>query len=288
VAYTEIHLRDPLFHYTSVEAFQAIASTGKMRFSRSDQTNDPFEVVLVRDVLTEFLTCMLESEKDRERIASWRRVLHSFNAVSDPRKFFISCWSKRSDSLPMWRLYAAEGKGLVFGLRPRAFSGLDCRLTEVSYFDGKEGIFEHIRSYTKKAFGEHLDIKADTEGVPFVVRLVEATLSTKRKEWDYENEFRLSFSYNEEKYDSIREYVNPEIFERMRKFELTRSSKFDDPQYLFQDFGKRTKLGIDRTGSIAEVHLGPFCEWSVDEASTYLEELGYTNFEVNQTKVCWR
>lgn len=288
MAYSEFSFDSPLFHYTSIEAFKAIANSGQMRFSRADQTNDPFEVVFVRRSLLRHLDFILEKAKTDGDRSFWNHVRNSYEKVSDPRKFFLCCWSTRHDSIAMWRLYSQEGKGVVFGLRPRAFSGFDCRLSRIRYVDDEAAIPKLIQESASKAKDDFYSFETEPQGLALAVRLVEATLNTKRKEWDYENEVRLSFAFNEEKYASIKEEVDEQVFSRFQALEPTAAQSETERQYVFQEFGKRNSNGIDRSGAIAELILGPNCDWSVEEATQYLSGLGYENFRVKESKLLWR
>ncbi|MEP3633678.1 MAG: DUF2971 domain-containing protein [Shimia thalassica] len=288
VAFSEFVFDKPLFHYTSTESFKIIAESGQMRFSRADQTNDPFEVQFVRKVLLDHLSCLHESAKTERDRLFWKQILNSYEQVSEPRRLYLCCWSTRQDSIAMWRLYGKEGKGVVFGLRPRAFSSFDCRLAQVEYLSGETEISDLVAKYAAKANSDYYGLNNAPEGLALAVRLLEVTINTKRKEWDYESEVRLSFSFNEERYDSIKEEVEEILYNRFQSLEPTVASKEVEKQYVFQEFGKLTKDGVDRSGAIVELILGPKCDWSLDEASHFLSDLGYKKFCVREADITWR
>lgn len=288
MAYTEFTFRKPLYHYTNVDAFRAIASSGQMRFSRADQTNDPYEVIFVRNVILNFLKHMLENATNSKSAHFFQGILSSYEAVSDPARMYVACWTQRANSIPMWRLYANEGRGLIFSLRPRAFSGFQCRLSEVNYLEGETGIIDHVRSYVKKSHGETLGTTANTENIPLLVRMIEATMNTKKIEWDYEDEVRLIFSYDEGRYSSIEEFIDPLSFAELQKYAPNAVDTSEERQYVFQDFGKRTATGVERSGAISEVILGPNCEWTREDAVEFLSSLGYENYSVVRSSIEWR
>lgn len=288
LAYSELNLNQSLYHYTSAEAFKVIAETGQMRLSRADQTNDPFEFVLVRDFVIGFLDAMANDSAEMNDKIFWTRLLTSYRTVSSPESFYISCFSLRKDSIPMWRLYAGEGEGIVFGLRQRAFSAFDARLTRVDYLKDFEPLFDHILEYTRKSNGEYIDAPIDTDGVPLVVRLLEATVSSKKAHWDYEEEIRLGFSYNADQYEPIKEHVDEAIFDRLSRYKPTDIELSEDRQFLFQSFGLRKNKTVDRSKAIECLILGPSCKWSPEEANDFLLDQGYQNFEVLRSDVVWR
>lgn len=288
MAYTELKLTDPLFHFTNVEAFKTIASSGQVRFSRADQTNDPFEVVWVRNSVRDFLSYMIKNDDADGSRDFWEAISHSYDEVSDPKRFFLSCWTRKVFSIPMWRLYAAEGSGVAFSLRPRAFDAFDCRLIQVEYLKDGVPTLDHLQKYASRAANEFLDLKADVRHVPLTVRLIEATLATKQSQWEYEDEFRLSYSHNEGHYESIKEHIDTTLFERFSQYSPSEAAANADRQFLFQNFGKRTGDKIDRSGSLAELVLGARCHWNKEEAMKFLTMCGYRNFKVSRSTVDWK
>jgi hypothetical protein len=285
MAYTELTLSGPFFHFTDVEAFKIIASTGKIRFSRADQTNDPFEFNVVREAIIRCLKCMIE--KDEGHHLFWIRILHSYTNVSDPKKYYISCFSLREDSIPMWRLYASEGSGIAFGLRPSSISSLDCRITKVEYLSEHHSAHDEALNYIEKALRENGVSGSDLDNISFVTRLIEATVNTKRAEWDYEREIRFSFSYNEELYESLKDIIDRTIVKKLAKYKPTKPSLSNNRQYLFQEFGKVSSSGVDKSGAIDCVVLGPYCAWTQEEAVAFMRDQGYKNFSVRRSKVEW-
>jgi hypothetical protein len=288
LAYSELELGDPLFHFTNVDAFKSIASSGQIRFSRTDQTNDPFEVVWVRKEILNFLSFMLENDSAEATSGIWEAVKHSFEEVSDPSRLFLSCWTQKLNSIPMWRLYAAEGSGVAFSLRSRAFDAFDCRLNKVEYLEDNVPTLEYLKKYTARAAGEFLGGPADLRHVPYTVRLVEAALSTKQSQWDYEKEFRFSFSYNEDQYASIKELVDETLYDRMSQYVPSQIRADSERQFLPKPFGKRNGDKIDKSGSISELILGARCSWSIDQAEDFLRDEGFKNFTVSRSEINWK
>lgn len=288
MAYYEFNLSSSLYHYTSIEALKIIVTSGNMRLSRSDQTNDPFEVVFVRDRILESLRTLHGNATKRFESIFWKRCLDTYETVSDPRRFFLSCFSMRKDSLPMWRLYSQEGNGIVFGFRPRAFEGFDCRLTPVKYLPNVGSVTEHVQETVARSVGETLPPELNFSHVPFVLRLIEATVSTKQSYWDYEQEYRLSFSMDDEQYASIEDIVDPETYRRMSAYHPTNPGLSDDKQFLFQRYGFIKSNEIDRSRAISELVLGPSCEWSEEDARVFLSEQGFVDFNVSRSNVTWR
>lgn len=284
LAYSDIKLNDPIFHYTSVDAFKAIAQSGSIRFSRADQTNDPFELVYIRDEILSQLNEHCEISKFPEL---WRDILESYERVSNPARFFVSCFSLDPFSVAMWRLYAREGKGIVFSFRPAAFDAMDCRITKVAYIDEGDISAAIVRA-VERSIGEESSL---VEGIgrktiALAVRLLEVTVSSKRPHWSYEQEVRLSFSHDEDKYHSIDGLIEDrELFLRMSGY----SPEYNvEKGYISQSFGKRREDRIDRKRAFSEILIGPNCEVSEEVISEFLCDCGYEGFLVKRSDVVWR
>ena len=279
----------PIYHYTSVDAARIIAESGQLRFTRADQTNDPFEVQFVREkYLRQLSDLASRSGAGREK---WRRILESYARVSDPKLFYIACFSYVRDSIAMWRLYSGEGSGVVLGFRPAALDAFDCRASEVSYRD-EDGLvrgtaMQRFASSTADVQSTNIPINSQDDEIRLIVAMVERTVTTKLLHWDYEKEVRLSFSFDPGMYASIAESVDRMAHERLSKYRPTESS-LGGSSYVFQNFGKRRAKLVDRSKAFAELVLGPNCAWTAAEAEEYLAGCGYVDFRVTRSPVAWR
>lgn len=284
MVYSEIQIQNPIFHYTSVDALKAIAQSGKIRFSRADQTNDPFELVHIREKI---LTQLREHCKISDFPELWKRILESYERVSHPARYFIACFSQDPFSVAMWRLYASEGRGVVFSFRPTALDAMDCRLTKVAYVSESD-ISAAIVKAVEKSIGEEAALVEGIERktIALAVRLLEVTVSSKRVHWSYEQEVRLSFSHEDDQYRSIDEFIEDrDLFLRMSEYSPEYSA---EKGYLYQSFGKRKEERIDRAKAFSEILIGPNCETSEEAISEFLDSCGYEGFLVKRSDVAWR
>lgn len=104
-----------LYQYTTIEALSLILKNRTIRFSRLDTVDDPDEY---------------QFEK---------------GGINPSRYVFVSCWSKVIDEcIPMWRMYANNGRGVRIGLDSNMFemkySGRFPYFFDVHYFFDKDFI----------------------------------------------------------------------------------------------------------------------------------------------------
>lgn len=80
-----------IYHYTSIETLACILKSGKVRFNRLDNVNDPQETKEYQDSIF-------------------------------AKAYYVSCWSNNpEESIPLWKLYGGNLKGVRIGI-PRKCS----------------------------------------------------------------------------------------------------------------------------------------------------------------------
>jgi len=127
-----------LWHYTSVDAFEKILSSGKFRAAEARFTSDPTEYVFLRNVVTEFLSSQqprLQSVGLDESALLKLLKIHYEKGVLSPdfADVFIASFSTAEDLRSQWIAYggkAYRGLSIAFDLRhARPHSELDTSVT---------------------------------------------------------------------------------------------------------------------------------------------------------------
>ena len=166
--YEEIDDTTDLFQYTSLSAMKHLINRHKseesipsLRFSNSNQMNDPFEGRLLEVALG---------------LDKMEKVDYPFSY------FYVSSATSSADSLPLWKLYGDEGKGVCLQYKP---------------------------SYLRKITEPHTDNEHDvTGGYTHIFRecyIDYAPESNKDVDW---NQIPLKISGKEDKINEIRTYLN--------------------------------------------------------------------------------
>lgn len=99
-----------IYHYTSLEAMVAIAETRILRASNVRFSNDPAELTYGHGVIRAVLSDTFP-DLDLKSI---------FEAIREVDCYAIS-FSAEDDSLPQWRAYCSNGRGVALGFRSDVF-----------------------------------------------------------------------------------------------------------------------------------------------------------------------
>lgn len=102
-----------LYHYTSLDALEAITDSGKLWATEIHYLNDRTEYVNA----CEFVRSMLESMIARDRAAQIvvRPHLDKYLQSDQKEEIFVASFSEDGDSLPQWRGYCQNGRGVAIG-----------------------------------------------------------------------------------------------------------------------------------------------------------------------------
>lgn len=107
-----------LYHYCSMEAFEAIVRSGKIRMSDINMMNDFAELQWGYRIFEEAATTVL---RDRENDPSLpdRSFFDEIDQYLSPANLYfhplVACFSKSSDVLSQWRGYAGDATGVAIG-----------------------------------------------------------------------------------------------------------------------------------------------------------------------------
>jgi hypothetical protein len=189
-----------------------IVKKSRLRLSRIDHLNDPFELVFGIDEVSAHLNLRNEYEEDPNIIRKWsvilddQRIFHNrvepedildkFTKfqISDFRRVFgilrekwnrtmgIACMSEAMDVIQMWAHYADNHKGIVVGIEENEFVKNRESIIPVCYRD-KMVLFPvtgHLGRLDEIA-----------------IKLFPEVLSRKETNWSYEKEIRLYASLDE-------------------------------------------------------------------------------------------
>lgn len=109
---------DVLYHYCSMEAFEAIVRSGKIRVSDINMMNDFAEMSWGYGVFEEAATRILREREDDPRLPD-KSFFDAIDAELAPANLYvhplIACFSKNADVLSQWRGYASDGTGVCIG-----------------------------------------------------------------------------------------------------------------------------------------------------------------------------
>lgn len=107
-----------LYHYCSMEAFEAIIRTGNIRLSDINMMNDFAEMKWGYGVFAAAASRILAKRKDDSTLPR-REFLDGINTHLSPTQLYIhpliACFSKNPDVLSQWRGYADNGSGVSIG-----------------------------------------------------------------------------------------------------------------------------------------------------------------------------
>jgi hypothetical protein len=275
---------DLLYHYCSMEAFHAIISSGRLRFSDINLMNDYAEMTWGYKVF-ELAASRILGNREKESTLPDKAFLDKVDAHLAPANLayhpLVSCFSKKPDVLSQWRGYAADGAGVCIGFDATSLLDvpahfLECRYDldhqvdcmeahliamhkiadEFSMHEHASHLFGTLPSFKNSAFVEEEEVRAvhmltvKAEGE--ILRLEDPGGNTSDGEFPgQEVEFRLS---------------NGSLI-----------------SYLDLPFGKSIGEGVVR-----EVWLGPKNINAWTTVSIFLASAGYMNVDIKKSKATYR
>lgn len=109
---------DVLYHYCSMDAFEAIVRSGKFRFSDINMMNDFAEMRWGYQIFEEAASTVLRDRENDPELPD-RSFFDEIDKFLSPANLFlhplIGCFSKNPDVLSQWRGYAKDGTGVAIG-----------------------------------------------------------------------------------------------------------------------------------------------------------------------------
>lgn len=115
-----------VYHYCSVETFQKIITNKELWLTDVTKSNDSKELQLVFDKLTEELEQRIKKHyaisEEFVPLSMFAEFLKEFRKIE--QLFHVCCFSKDSDSLSQWAMYADNASGVAIGFDSAFFSKL--------------------------------------------------------------------------------------------------------------------------------------------------------------------
>lgn len=148
---------ETMYQYRSIDVFQKIIESKKLRLTSAYHQNDKKELKLLLDYIEEKIDILYNKDTKQTDI---KRI--NKNIVIDyflKTDVFISCFSKKGDKLSQWRAYGNDGRGISIGFNfnfkyHNLFYGKVCYDNE-SYIDNNkhsiDGIINDIYQDFSKA-----------------------------------------------------------------------------------------------------------------------------------------
>ena len=155
-----------LYHYTSLENLPKIISNGEITFRATNvrYLNDPNELLL--------------SYK-------WRNTSVKKHFDKEWKKTFVISFSNEIAKIPIWSMYADNGRGVALGFNPNLLPNTipsPFSFSKSFYFDDEEGAY--LCEYIEKNWKS---LKKDTNTI------LQCVSSIKSNAYEYEKESRLIF-----------------------------------------------------------------------------------------------
>lgn len=190
-----------VYHYTSLETFHKIISKSscefiKLRATHIEYLNDYSEhkiaVKLLKDKLIEFDNKQ-NPKKDLENLLTEKNIsFFRYDGIDDLYPF-VTCFSEEKDSIPMWRSYANDGKGIALGFQADNLNKLhNCELKKCDYTT--QAYENYLDTHISKIYSA-IDVNAYSSGMinksEVLQQHFEMLPILKDKSFTYENEHRL-------------------------------------------------------------------------------------------------
>ncbi len=115
-----------VYHYCSVETFRKIITNKELWLTNVTKSNDSKELQLVFEKLTSELEQRTNihnnTREDFVPLSMFAEFLKGFKEIE--QLFHVFCFSKDSDSLSQWSMYADNATGIAIGFNSTYFSNL--------------------------------------------------------------------------------------------------------------------------------------------------------------------
>ncbi|MCQ2386931.1 MAG: DUF2971 domain-containing protein [Clostridia bacterium] len=172
--------KNSIYHYTSVEGLIGIITSGKIRFTEYSYLNDSTEGDYIFSVLKSMLNNKISYDKEfKDKIVEHIDKNDYYDVYPDKdMKYFISCFSLNSDSLPMWNYYSkTQGYNINF-----------------DFYDIKQEIKKIHIKYYPNVFFESYTVLYETEiQKEFLIEHLNYVYDVWKKE---KSDFIISFMLN--------------------------------------------------------------------------------------------
>lgn len=199
-----------VYHYCSMETFCKIITTDTLKLTNITKSNDPKEVIYIRDSLTKVLknavnrfNCEVDEDSQVSDNAIDEELEKYFDTYNPSRIFYAICFSESQNKLSQWEQYAEHSSGVAIGFNAKALNRLH---TEESNFMfgpityGDSSIEVSLRRLTKTFFASHSieDNNYSNEFISFLHNTILALANHaplfKSKFFSEEKEWRLVYA----------------------------------------------------------------------------------------------
>jgi Protein of unknown function (DUF2971) len=195
-----------LIHYTSVEAFRAILSSGNLRMSHFRFLNDSTEVLHGRQIAEDMMAAEVEKRDRTSGFFDFVRFAARENAESV--QYFLSSFSVLHDDAELWRRYGdnACGVAIVFDTRRMGAEREEpyiYHIGRVTYTPAEQtellaSLFTAAKTILAKYIVRHgydvRDVAVQMLAAKLGSSLVHHGVALKSEEWSVEQEWRTVFS----------------------------------------------------------------------------------------------
>lgn len=286
--------KDVLYHYCSASTFQAIASSGTIRFSDINMLNDESECRWGYSIFEEAATRLINRvgvQKaaptiDISFIDEIDKIISPIQLVAHP---FIACFSLEPDLLGQWRAYADDGRGFAVGFSATSFKQqLPATFLRVLY-DKEQQVKEMMQAiwaiYIMQHGGSELQ---KSKFIEDCVLLGTYMTSFKHPAFAEEREIRAVHAVSIQEQGNLAKFVDEggivhghiEIDGNPVSFQVR-----DNHLVAYTD---ATLTPANLTSPICELVLGPKNHSAPGNLHLFLGGLGYTDIILRKSSVPYR
>lgn len=141
--------KDTVYHYCSVDTFYKIITNKELWMTDITKSNDSKELQFAVENFTRILKQRIKSKEDKfVPLMMFEQFWEEFNKVD--KLFHICCFSKDSDSLSQWSMYANDATGLAVGFDKKYLQDLKKHNENIDFVQVK---------YSLKQFSEMINQK---------------------------------------------------------------------------------------------------------------------------------
>lgn len=294
MAYLEFKPTTDLYQYTSVEGFEGIIQSKKLWFSDLRVQNDPREISYGFGKIRPLFDLLIKENSENWDVKAMKKILDSSYSALQHTDFFSCCFSVKGDAMPLWQNYGDDGKGISIGFRPRAIVDMPVRIQKVEYL-GRDEIEEQMKVKLFKildSISPYIKSELNIDNLETVSQIVALCTSVKHASWSHEDEIRCNFSQPMEKEATSFMDFTVSLYADGKAVKWRdpsiRKAKNSQIRYLDFKFGKRIKQSFDPSNAIAQIVLGPKCDWNENQVEDALGVEGLSNSHIQRSECNWR
>ncbi len=275
---------EPLYHYTNPNGFLNIVKSKKLWLSAAHNLNDHQELRWAIQKVTEILNKIVTPENKPLLDELWQ--LAQINTLTP----FICSFSTNGDLLSQWRAYAGDGAGVSIGFNPGLLPKSRALPTHTVAREDKIATLPVIydeslqRQLIEGVIQNYLDARAsDTEASDATINAAYVinglTPTFKNPAFHEESEWRMIHS--------------PMVMGNIKTNATTIYNSISDVQHRIAGDRLTTYFEYDfsplmEKGGIAEVVLGPKCQFSNFDLDVFLTVNGFKNVKYRRSTASYR